>query len=111
MLLLGCTVAVAVQVVGALLVLALLCTPAAAAARVTTSPVLMPVLSVGFALVSMRRRHPAGARHAIPISPYVTTISFLLYLVARGVAALTADRGRAHHAEESAMPVGDLVHD
>ncbi|MCW2615859.1 MAG: hypothetical protein JWN08_2853, partial [Frankiales bacterium] len=83
MLLLGCTVAVAVQVVGALLVLALLCTPAAAASRVTTSPVLLPLLSSAFALTAMLGGTFLALGTAIPISPYVTTISFALYLVAR----------------------------
>lgn len=83
MLLLGCTIAVAVQVVGALLVLALLCTPTAAAIRVTTSPVLLPLLSSLFALTAMLGGTFLALGTAIPISPYVTTISFVIYLVAR----------------------------
>ncbi len=42
MVLLGLTVAVSVQIIGALLVLALLVTPAAAALRVSSSPVVVP---------------------------------------------------------------------
>jgi zinc/manganese transport system permease protein len=83
MVLLGCTVAISVQVVGALLVLALLSTPAAAAIRVTTSPVWMPLLSVLFATVSMLGGILLALGTAIPISPYVTTISFLLYVGCR----------------------------
>jgi zinc/manganese transport system permease protein len=83
MLLLGCTIAVAVQVVGALLVLALLCTPTAAAIRVTTSPVLLPLLSSAFALTAMLGGTFLALGTAIPISPYVTTISFVIYLLAR----------------------------
>ena len=83
MLLLGCTVAISVQVVGALLVLALLNTPAAAAIRVTTSPVWMPLLSVAIAMVSMLGGILLALGTAIPISPYVTTVSFLLYVVCR----------------------------
>ena len=49
MLLLGVSVALSIQIVGALLVLALLITPAAAAMRVTSSPRLVVVLSVVFA--------------------------------------------------------------
>ena len=52
MVLLGLAVAVSVQVIGALLVLALLVTPAAAALRVSSSPVLVPVLSMVFGFVS-----------------------------------------------------------
>lgn len=83
MLILGCTVAISVQVVGALLVLALLCTPAAAAIRVTTSPVWMPALSVAIALASMLGGILLALGTSIPISPYVTTISFCCYLVCR----------------------------
>lgn len=83
MLILGCTVAISVQVVGALLVLALLCTPAAAAIRVTTSPVWMPALSVAIALTSMLGGILLALGTSIPISPYVTTISFCCYVVCR----------------------------
>ena len=83
MVLLGCTIAVAVQVVGALLVLALLCTPTAAAIRLTTSPVVLPLLSSAFALIAMLGGMLLALGTSIPISPYVTTISFLIYLLAR----------------------------
>ena len=52
MLLLGVTVAVAVQIVGALLVLFLLVTPAAASLRVSSSPLVVPMLSVTFAVTA-----------------------------------------------------------
>jgi zinc/manganese transport system permease protein len=85
--LLGCTVAISVQVVGALLVLALLCTPAAAAIRITSSPVWMPLLSVVFALTAMLGGILLALGTTIPISPYVTTVSFLIYLACRVIAA------------------------
>jgi len=85
---LGLSVAMAVQVVGALLVLSLLITPAAAAARITASPVLMPVLSVLFAVVSSVGGILLALGGSIPISPYVTTISFVIYLVCRAVRVL-----------------------
>jgi len=53
MILLGLATAVSIQIVGALLVLSLLVTPAAAAMRVTASPFLTPLLSVIFAVVSV----------------------------------------------------------
>ena len=81
MILLGLTVAVAVQIVGALLVLALLVTPAAAAMRVTASPVLTPVLSVAFAVTAIVGGILLSLGGGLPISPYVTTISFLIYVV------------------------------
>lgn len=92
MLVLGLAVALCVQIVGALLVLALLVTPAAAAARVTASPVLLPVLSVVFALVSMEGGILLALGSTVPISPYVTTVSFLIYLGCRFVGSRRAAR-------------------
>ncbi len=86
--LLGLAVAAAVQVVGALLVLALLVTPAAAALRLSSSQLWVPILSVGFAAVSMIGGILLALGSTLPISPYVTTISFLIYLIARAVAAV-----------------------
>jgi zinc/manganese transport system permease protein len=83
MLLLGLAVAASVQVVGALLVLSLLVTPAAAALRVTRSPILTPILSVIFALTAVIGGILLALGGGLPISPYVTTISFLIYVVCR----------------------------
>jgi zinc/manganese transport system permease protein len=83
MLLLGLAVAASVQVVGALLVLSLLVTPAAAALRVTRSPILTPILSVGFALLAVLGGILLALGGGLPISPYVTSISFLIYVVCR----------------------------
>lgn len=87
-LLLGLAVAAAVQIVGALLVLSLLVTPAAAALRLSSSQVVVPILSVLFALVAMVGGTLLALGGTLPISPYVTTISFLIYLIARGIAWL-----------------------
>lgn len=84
MLLLGLTVAAAVQVVGALLVLAVLVIPAAAALRLSASPVLVPLLSVAFALLAMLGGIFLALGAGLPISPYITSIAFLIYLLARG---------------------------
>ena len=83
MILLGLAAAVAIQIIGALLVLALLVTPAAAAMRVTASPLLTPLLSVVFATFSMVGGILLSIAGALPISPFVTTISFLIYVVCR----------------------------
>ena len=83
MVLLGLTVAVSVQIIGALLVLALLVTPAAAALRVSSSPVLVPVLSMVFGFVSAVGGILLAIGGSLPISPYITTISFAIYLVCR----------------------------
>ncbi len=83
MMLLALAVAASVQVVGALLVMTLLVTPAAAALRLTSSPLLVPVLSVIFAVVSVVGGILLALGGGLPISPYVTTLSFAIYLLAR----------------------------
>ena len=83
MILLGMATAVSVQIVGALLVLSILVTPAAAALRVSASPVLVPVLSTLFALAATLGGIMLALGGSVPISPYITTISFLIYLACR----------------------------
>ncbi|NYF09336.1 zinc/manganese transport system permease protein [Leifsonia sp. AK011] len=87
MLLLGLTIAVSVQVIGALLVLALLVTPAAAALRVSSSPILVPVLSMVFGFVSAVGGILIAIGSSLPISPFITTISFAIYLICRVIGA------------------------
>lgn len=89
MVLLGLIVAVSVQIIGALLVLALLVTPAAAALRVSSSPVLVPVLASLFGFVSAVGGILLAIAGSLPISPYITTISFLIYVVCRLVGRAT----------------------
>jgi zinc/manganese transport system permease protein len=83
MLLLALAVAASVQIVGALLVMTLLVTPAAAALRLTSSPLLVPLLSVLFAVTAVVGGILLALGGGLPISPYVTTVSFLIYVVAR----------------------------
>jgi zinc/manganese transport system permease protein len=83
MIVLGLTVAMSVKTIGALLVLALLVTPAAAAMRVTASALWVPVLSVIFAVTSMVGGILLAVGGTLPISPFITTISFVIYLVCR----------------------------
>ncbi|XAS63073.1 metal ABC transporter permease [Micrococcaceae bacterium Sec5.8] len=93
MLLLGVSVALSIQIVGALLVLALLITPAAAAMRVTSSPRLVVILSVVFAVTATVGGILLALGGRIPISPYVTTLSFLIYVLCRIVGGVRARRG------------------
>jgi zinc/manganese transport system permease protein len=93
MILLGLGTAVSIQIVGALLVLSLLVTPAAAAMRVSSTPRVVVSLSVLFALASIVGGILLALGSSIPISPYVTTISFTIYLVCRGVDAIRARSG------------------
>ena len=95
MVLLGLATAISIQIIGALLVLALLVTPAAAAMRVTSSPLLTPLLSVVFAVVSVVGGILLSLGGGLPISPFVTTISFLIYLICRLVEWERKRRGLA----------------
>ena len=95
MILLGLAVAASVQVVGALLVLSLLVTPAAAALRVTSSPKLAPVLSVLFALTAALGGILLALGGGLPVSPYITSVSFAIYLGCRAVASLRKRAARA----------------
>jgi zinc/manganese transport system permease protein len=89
MLLLALAVAASVQIVGALLVMTLLVTPAAAALRLTASPLLVPILSMVFAVVAVVGGILLALGGGLPISPYVTTLSFAIYLVARVIEKFT----------------------
>ena len=83
MLLLACVVAASVQIIGALLVLALLITPAAAASQHTSHPIALPLLSVLFGLISSVGGTMIALGGSLPISPYITTISFVIFLICR----------------------------
>jgi len=87
MLLLGLVVAVAVHIIGALLVMALVVTPAAAALRVATGPVAVPVLAAVFGISAAVGGILLAIMGTLPVSPYITTISFVIYLVCRAVGA------------------------
>ncbi|MCW2676477.1 MAG: putative metal transporter, permease component [Modestobacter sp.] len=108
-LLLALAVSLAVQVVGALLVLSLLVTPAAAAFRVTASPVLAPLLSAGFALVAAVGGILLALGGSIPISPFVTTISFLIYLVCRGLSSHRVRAGWGRRGPVAAVDDGPAL--
>ena len=92
MMILALAVAVTIQVVGALLVLALLITPAAAAMRVSSNPVITVVLSIVFAELAVVGGILLALAGSLPISPYVTTISFLIYVICRGIEAVRSPR-------------------
>ncbi|WP_308492194.1 metal ABC transporter permease [Microbacterium terrisoli] len=99
MLLLGLIVAVAVHIIGALLVLALVVTPAASAMRVSAGPVAVPVLAAVFGFAAAVGGILLAVMGELPVSPYITTISFVIYLVCRG---LGARRGRVVRAAATA---------
>ena len=82
-LLLALTTAEAIQIVGILLVLALVITPAAAAQRFTGRPGRALLLSVLIALVSTEGGILLSLEKAWPTSFFITAISFAFYVVAR----------------------------
>lgn len=83
LLVLALVVAVAVQVVGVLLIFALLVTPAATARRLTSRPVTAVGLSVLLALVCTWVGLIAGYFTPLPVSFFITSLSFVLYLLVR----------------------------
>lgn len=97
MFLLGLTVAMSVQIIGALLVLSIICTPAAAAMRVTASPRLVVLLSMCFGVVATVGGILLALGSTVPISPYVTTIAFATYLLCRAIGAHRMRTGWAPH--------------
>ena len=76
-------VAEAVQVVGVLLILTLLITPGATAERLTASPGRAIALSVGVALACVVGGILLSLAANLPVSVFVTGLSFGLYLLAR----------------------------
>jgi len=92
--LVGVATALGVQIVGALLVVALMVTPAAAAARLTASPWRATLLAVVFAEFAALGGIVLSLAPGAPVSAFVTAISFTIYLVCRLVAYLRGRAGR-----------------
>lgn len=82
-LLLALTTAEANQVVGVLLVLTLVITPAAAAQRLTQRPGAALFIGVAIALISTEGGILLSLAQPWPTSFFISTISFAFYLVAR----------------------------
>jgi zinc/manganese transport system permease protein len=82
-LLLALTTAEAIQVVGVLLVLTLVITPAAAAQRLTARPGLAVVLSIVIALAATEGGILLSLAQPWPTSFFISAISFAVYVAAR----------------------------
>ncbi len=95
----GLTTSQSVQIVGALLVMSLLIVPGAAAVQVTSNPVTAVVLSVIFAEVAAVGGLVLSLAPGLPVSVFVTTISFIIYL---GCRLLGWSRGRDAQRDEDA---------
>ena len=91
-LLLALTTAEAIQVVGVLLVLTLVITPAAAAQRLTVRPGIAMLLSVAIALVATEGGILLSLEKSWPTSFFISAISFAVYVAARIRAAAKGAR-------------------
>lgn len=81
---LALTVTEAAQIVGTLLVLSLAITPAAAARRLSASPLVVTALSVAFALIAADGGLLLSLQYdTVKASVFITFISFGLYLITR----------------------------
>lgn len=83
MVLLAASVAIAVQVVGVLLIFALMVLPAATAVRLTKKPVYAIVISVAIALLATWAGLVIAFFEPYPVSFFITSIVFVLYLLVR----------------------------
>lgn len=92
LLVLGFAVAGTSQITGALLVFALLVTPAAIAHQLTVRPVLGIVLSVALALAVTWLGLALAYYSIYPVGFYVTSLSFGLYVLVRVARAIGARR-------------------
>jgi zinc/manganese transport system permease protein len=81
--LIALTTALAVPIVGAVIVLAVTVIPGAAAARVTANPLVATLLAVGFAELALLGGTVLSLAPGLPVSGYVATIAFLCYLGCR----------------------------
>jgi zinc/manganese transport system permease protein len=97
MILLALSVTGAAQVVGTLLVLSLAITPAAAAQRLSASPLAVGGLSILFAVVAADGGLLASLQSNVKASVFITSISFGLYVAARLTGPLLRDRRRMQH--------------
>ncbi|HEY6469900.1 MAG TPA: metal ABC transporter permease [Candidatus Dormibacteraeota bacterium] len=86
----GLAVAVSVQVVGVLLIFALVVTPAAIAERVCRSPAQALTVGIVIALLSTWVGLFIAYFTPYPVSFFITAISFGLYLLVRAAEALAA---------------------
>jgi zinc/manganese transport system permease protein len=85
MLLVAVATSIAVQVVGVLLIFALMVTPAAIAQRLTTKPVRAVLVSVAVALLATWLGLFIAFYEPYPVSFFITSIVFILYLLVRFV--------------------------
>ncbi len=84
-LLMGLACAQGVQIIGALLVMSLMITPGAAASRLSSNPAVVTGLAIVFAEIAAVGGVILSLAPGLPVSVFVTTISFAIYVVCRVV--------------------------
>jgi zinc/manganese transport system permease protein len=83
LILLALEVAVAVQIVGVLLIFALLVTPAAIAQYVTTRPIVAVLVAIVLALLFTWAGLVVGYVTPYPVGFFITTFAFGTYVIVR----------------------------
>jgi len=94
LLVLGLSVAATSQITGALLVFALLVTPAATAHQITSQPFRGVALSVAIALAVTWLGLGLAYFSVYPVGFYVTSLAFAVYVIVRVARAVSARRER-----------------
>ncbi len=90
MLLLAVAISIAVQVIGVLLIFAMMVTPAAIAVRLTKRPLTAVVVSVLVALFASWAGLFIAWYEPYPVSFFIVTIAFCIYVGVRAAQALSA---------------------
>ena len=90
MLLLAVAISIAVQVIGVLLIFAMMVTPAAIAVRLTKRPLTAVVVSVMVALSASWAGLFIAWYEPYPVSFFIVTIAFCIYVGVRAAQALSA---------------------
>lgn len=92
MILLAVTISIAVQIIGVLLIFALMVTPAAGAVRLTRTPLTAIAVSILVALFATWAGLFVAFYEAPPASFFIVTIAFVFYLIVRSVDVLGDSR-------------------
>jgi zinc/manganese transport system permease protein len=106
---LALAVAEAIQIVGVLLIFALLVTPAATAARLTAQPARAIALSIAFALFATWGGLVVAFYLPYPLGFFITTLSFGSYLVVRLFQALRIGTTRRVRPGQATNRDGELT--
>lgn len=108
--LVGLASAQGVQIVGALLVMAMLITPGAAAVQITSSPLRAVLWSVLFAEIAAVGGLILSLAPGLPVSVMVTSLSFAIYLICRAIGAARSRRATRDEVAVAKHTGGSVCH-